>query len=216
MDSPMDPLQIRKTYQPVVEILGCPRCDTALLPVDDLTAGQPAKLTCPLCGFEQLADVIEVGNGYAFNPELQQQDAADSPIHLVESVTYDEDLALVDCPTLLDDPVFWALQDGVAPVASFGWVGDTGILGEDGYRLLLVVRCADLPEEDLFRVEFPEAVLADLAGLNEDRTIVLVSQRKGVFFPEAAEVYLEALREAGARPGERATVNTWVQLDNEA
>ncbi len=211
----MDPLQIKVTHSPDVEILGCPRCDTALLPEGSLPPGATAKLHCPLCGFEQLATVVEVGAPFAFNPDLQREDAAESPVHLVESVTYDEDLVLVDVPTLLEDPAFYALQDGVAPVDTFGWVGGTGILGAAGHRLLLVVRVTDLPEQDLFRVEFPAEVLPQLADLTEDRTIVLVSQRKGVFFPESGEVYLEAVKQAGAQPGQPASINTWVQLDNE-
>ncbi|HYF77260.1 MAG TPA: hypothetical protein VD973_09020 [Symbiobacteriaceae bacterium] len=210
-------MRIKLTAQPDVEILGCPRCDTALLPLGAWPRGGPAEAVCPLCGFTQPLTLVEVGDADPFNPEQQREDAATTPVYAVAGVTYDEDLALFDVPDLLDDPVFFALQDGVAPVASFGWVGGPEILGEPTYRLFLVVRVTGLPEgeDDLFRLEFPVEVRPQLAGLSEDTTVVLVSQRKGVFFAEAGEVYLQAMQDAGAQPGEPAAVNTWVALEDD-
>ncbi|MDF2628608.1 MAG: hypothetical protein K0R39_2439 [Symbiobacteriaceae bacterium] len=216
-------MQIKLTAQSDVEILGCPRCDTALQPQSAWPRGGPAEAVCPLCGFVQSLDIVEVGDAVPFNPEQQREDAAASPIYSVAGVTYDEDLALVDVPDLLDDPVYFALQDGVAPVASFGWVGGPGIRAgapetpaPSDYRLFLVVRVTGLPEgeDDLFRLEFPDDARAQLAGLNDDRTVVLVSQRKGVFFAEAGDVYLQAVRDAGSEPGEPVAINTWVALED--
>lgn len=210
----MTPIQLKITREPDVEILGCPRCDTALLSAD-LPHGGPGTLHCPLCGFTQPVEVVEVGgaDAFLFNPAAQAQDAAESPIHLAESIGIDEDLVLIDCPTLLDDPAFFALQDGVAPVITYGWVGGAGLMGSEEYRLFLVVRVSGQPEEDLFRVEFPALVREDLSAITPDRTVVLVSQRKGVFCPEAGEVYLDAVREAGGRPGDAVSLGLWVQLE---
>lgn len=209
-------MQIRLTSQTDVEIIGCPRCDTALQPQGAWPAGGPAEAVCPLCGWVQPLTIVEVGEGLPFNPRQQQEDAAESPVYQVGAVTYDEDLAIIDVPGLLEDPVFFALQDGVAPVASFGWVGGTGILGAEGYRLFLVVRVTGLPEgeADLFRVEFPPDVLPQLAQIDENRTTILVSERKGVFFAEAGDVYLEAVRAAGGAPGDAVAVNTFVALED--
>lgn len=210
-------MQVKLTAQPDVAILGCPRCDTALQPLGAWPRGGPAESVCPLCGFVQSLDLVEVGDAVPFNPEQQREDAAASPIYAVAAVTYDEDLALVDVPELLEDPVFFALQDGVAPVASFGWVGGPEILGQEAYRLFLVVRVTGLPEgeADLFRLEFPADVRAQLTELTEDRTVVLVSQRKGVFFAEAGDVYVQAVHEAGGQPGDPVTINTWVALEDD-
>lgn len=219
-------MQMKLTAQPDVAILGCPRCDTALQPLGAWPRGGPAEAVCPLCGLRQPLTLVEVGDAVPFNPEQQKEDAAASPIYAVAGVTYDEDLALIDAPELLADPVFFALQDGVAPVASFGWVGGPGILADlgtpapgdaAGYRLFLVVRVTGLPEgeDDLFRLEFPDHVRPQLAGLNDDCTVVLVSQRKGVFFAEAGDVYLQAVREAGGQPGEPVSINTWVALEDD-
>lgn len=211
----MESIRIRLTADPNAPVLGCPRCDTALLPEGEWPRGGPAKAHCPLCGWEQILAVVEVGEGFPYNPEQQQEDAAASPIYPVEAISYDEDLCLIEVADLLEDPAFFALQDGVAPVRTFGWVAGEGLLGGDGYRLFLVVRVADLPEQDLFRVEFPAERLAELARLTDDATVVLVSQRKGVLFAEAGEIYLEAVREAGARPGERVALNSWVTLEDQ-
>lgn len=211
----MESIRVRLTADPDAAVLGCPRCDTALLPEGDWPRGGPAKAFCPLCGWEQLVSVVEVGEGFPYNPDLQQEDVAESPIYTVDAIRYDEDLCLIESNELLEDPVFFALQDGVAPVRTFGWVAGEGLLGEEGYRLFLVVRVTDLPEQDLFRLEFPAERLADLARLTDDATVVLVSQRKGVLFGEAGEIYLEAVREAGAQPGDRVPLNSWVTLEDQ-
>lgn len=205
---------VKLTAEPEVEILGCPRCDTALQPLGAWPAGGPAEAICPLCSWVQPMTVVEVGEAFAFNPQQQREDVAASPVFLVAAVTCEEGLTLVDAPDLLEDPAFYALQDGVAPVAAFGWVGGSGILGEEGYRLFLIVRVRDLPEgeSDLFRLEFPPPVLPGLAVLNEETSMVLVSLRKGVFLAEAGDAYLQAVQEAGGRPGEAVPVNTWGAL----
>lgn len=212
----MAPVMVTLSNQIDVPILGCPRCDTAMLPAGDWPGQGAATARCPLCGFEQPVQVADPGNDIAFpyNAEQQRQDAAATPLYQVESVSFEEDLVLVDIPELMEDGAFFALQDGVAPVAEFGWAGGAGFMGDPHYRLILVVRVSDLPEENLFRVEFPAKTLPRLAELNEDHTFVLVSQRKGVFFPEAGEVYVQAMREAGARPGDQAPINTWVRLED--
>lgn len=210
-------MEVKLSARPDVEILGCPRCDTALLPSGSWPTGGPAQAVCPLCGYVQAVTLVEVGEGFPFNPEQQREDAAATPVYRVAAVTYDEDMTLIDVPDLLDDPAFHACQDGVAPIAFFGWVGGTGILGAEAYRLFLVARVTGLPEgaDDLFRIEFPADVLPQLAGLNEDRTVVLVSQMKGVFFAEAGDVYLQAVRQAGAEPGDAVAVSTWVELEDD-
>ncbi|MFZ5817341.1 MAG: hypothetical protein ACOY93_18920 [Bacillota bacterium] len=205
---------MRLTNDPDGPVLGCPRCDTALLPMGEWPRSGAAKAECPLCGWEELLTVLEVGEAFPFNPEQQREDAASSPVYPVEAITYDEDLCLVHVAGLLEDPAFFALQDGVAPVQYLGWVGGEGLLGDPNYRLLLVVRVQDQPERDLFRIEFPAERLADLAGLNDDQTMVLVSGRKGVLFAEGGEEYLEAVRSAGAGPGGRVRINTWVTLED--
>lgn len=211
----MDSLAIRLTNDLNGPVLGCPQCDTALLPEGEWPRSGAAKAYCPLCGWEQPVSLIEVGDGFRFNPALQREDAAASPVYAVESITYDEDLCLVNIPDLLDDPAFFGLQDGVAPVRSFGWVGGEGLLGEPGYRLFLVVRVSGQEEADLFRIEFPVEVLGDLARLTDEETLVLVSQRKGVLFAEGGEIYLEAIREAGAQPGDPVALNDWAALEDE-
>lgn len=213
----MDPIQVKVTAQPDVPILGCARCDTALLPLGEWPKGGPAVARCPLCSWEQPVELVEVGGESAvpYNRTEQEQDAEASPIYTVDSISYEEDLALIDIPELFEDPAFYGLQDGVSPVTVFGWVGGEGLLGAQEHRLFLVVRVAGQAGEDLFRVEFPADLLPELSRLNEDSTVVLVSQRKGVFFPEAGELYLEAVREAGGRPGEKCPLNTWVELEAE-
>jgi hypothetical protein len=212
----MTPLELKLTARPDVAVLGCPRCDTAMLPRGEWPKGGPAAVRCPLCGLEQPVDIVEVGSddAFAYNVEQHRQDADETPIYSIATLSYDEDMLIIDIPELLDDPAFFALQDGVAPVASFGWVGGTGLLGANGYRLFLVVRVTDLSDENLFRLEFPLERIPELGRLTEDHTVVLVSQRKGVFFPEAGDVYLQAVREAGGQPGEPVTINSWVQLED--
>lgn len=213
----MEAMQIRLTAEQHGTVLGCPRCDTALLPRGDWPRGGPATLRCPLCGHEQAVSIVEVGGDlFPYNLEQQQEDAAASPVYPVGAVRYEEDLCLVEVPDLLDDPAFFALQDGVAPVRNFGWVGGTGLLGTEGYRLFLVVRVSEQPEQDLFRLEFPAELRAELARLDEEQTMVLVSGRKGVLFAEGGEIYLEAVREAGAKPGDPVALNAWVALQDEA
>jgi hypothetical protein len=209
-------IQLKVTAQPDVAILNCPRCDTALLPAGEWPIGGPTEARCPLCGWQEPVEVVEVGDAFPYNPGQQREDAALSPVYAAAAITIDEDLVLVDIPGLLADPAFYALQDGVAPVRSFGWVGGSGLLGEERYRLFLVVRVTGLQEDDLFRVEFPPGLIAKLAVVKDDQTMVLVSERKGVFFPEAGEVYLQAVREAGGEPGETVVINTWVTLEDEA
>jgi len=209
----MDPLHIRVTTQSTDQVLGCPRCQMALLPREDLPRVGQAMLDCPLCGFEQLVSLVEVGEGFPFNLAQQREDIALSPLYRVDSIVYDEDLCLVDIPDLLDDPAYYALQDGVAPVESFGWVAGEGLLGQEGYRLLLVVRVKGELDDNTFRLEFPAEVLGDLARLADDETLVLVSQRKGVLFAEAGEIYLESVREAGGSPGEPLALNSWASLE---
>jgi hypothetical protein len=215
----MEPIHIQLTAAADTAILDCLRCDTALLPAGEWPSAAPTKLQCPLCSWEQPVEIVELGGEavFPFNIAEQQRDAEATPVYQVASLTVDEDLVLVDVPDLLADEIFFALQNGVAPVASFGWVGGTGLLGDEGYRLLLVVRVHDHPEEDLFRVEVPAALLGELSAITMDRTLVLVSQGKGVFFPESGEVYLQAIIDAGGNPGEPLSINTWVQLqDSEA
>lgn len=212
----METIRLRLTTDPDAPVLGCPRCDTALLPDGNWPRGGPAQARCPLCGWEQPVAVVEVGEAFPYNPDQQREDVAVSPVYTVEAIHYDEDLCLIEVADLMEDPAFFALQDGVAPVRSFGWVAGEGLLGGEGYRLFLVVRVSDLPEQDLFRIEFPAERLADLAHLSDETTMVLVSQRKGVFFAEAGEIYLEAVREAGAQPGDPVALNAWVALENQA
>lgn len=211
----MESLRLRLTADPNAPVLGCPRCDTALQPEGDWPRGGPAKAFCPLCGWEQLVSVVEVGEGLPYNPDQQREDAAASPVYTVASIRYDEDLCLIEVDDLLEDPAFFALQDGVAPVRTFGWVAGEGLLGEERYRLFLVVRVSDMPDQDLFRVEFPAERREELAHLTEDATVVLFAQRKGVLFAEAGEIYLEAVREAGAQPGAQVPLNTWVTLEDQ-
>lgn len=213
----MDPILVKVTTQRDVPILDCVRCDTALLPTGEWPKGAPAVARCPLCGWEQPVYVVDIGGEDAvlYNLAEQQQDAEETPVYAASDVAYEEDLALVTVPDLLEDSAFYALQDGVAPVAEFGWVGGEGIFGANGYRLFLVVRVAGQPGDDLFRVEFPVDMLPQLGRLTEDTTVVLVSQRKGVFFPEAGEVYLEAVAKAGGKPGALVPLNTWVQLETD-
>ena len=213
----MTVVHLKITREPEVGILCCAQCDTAMLPAADLPQGGPAALRCPLCGQQRPVEVVEVGGDQAFhfNPAEQQEDALASPLHLVESIGIDEDLVLVDVPTLLEEPAFVSLQDGVAPVVTYGWVGGTGLLGSEAYRLFLVVRVDAPAEEDLFRIEFPALARADLSAISVEKTVVLVSQKRGVFCPEAGEVYLEALKESGAKPGDAATLNLWVDLEEQ-
>lgn len=212
----VESIQVRLTPGQDGPVLGCPRCDTALLPEGDWPRGGSALARCPLCAWEQPVSIVEVGgDAFPYNPEQQREDAAISPVYPVGAIRYDEDLCLVEIPDLLEDPAFFALQDGVAPVRTLGWVGGEGLLSGAGYRLILVVRVLDQPEQDLFRVEFPPDRLAELARLDEEQTMVLVSQRKGVLFAEGGEVYLEAVREAGAKPGDQVALNTWVTLQDE-
>lgn len=205
-------LLLKITDSPEVEILGCVRCDTAVLPKGEWAKGGPAALRCPLCGMEAEVSVVEVGDGFPFNPAEQREDAAQTPVYRVTSVTVDEDMVLVTVDGLLTDPAFYALQKGAAPVASFGWVGGEGLLGEPGYRLFLVVRVADVDEFDLFRVEFPANLIPELRQVTDDRTIVLVSEQKGVLFPEAGDIYLQAVAEAGGKPGDSVTFSEWAEL----
>ncbi len=209
----MEPVRIRATTQADGDVLGCPRCAIALLPEGELPRAGHAKLICPLCGLEQIAVLVEVGEAFPYNLQQQVEDVAASPIYQVEAITYDEDLCLVDAPALLEDPAFFALQDGVAPVQSFGWVGGRDLLESPEYRLFLVVRVYGQPEADLFRLEFPSHLLPALARLGDDQTMVLVSQRKGVLFGEAGEIYLEAVREAGGAPGGPIPLNSWAALE---
>jgi hypothetical protein len=209
----VEPIRVRLTAEQEGQVLSCPRCDTALLPEGDWPRSGAGTALCPLCRWEQPVSIIEIGDGFPYNHQTQQEDLAASPIYRVASIQYDEDLCLVHVDDLLEDPAFFALQDGLAPVRTFGWVGGTGLLGEAPYRLFLVVRVSGLPEQDLFRIEFPAERLADLAHLSDDTTVVLVSQRKGVLFAEAGEIYLEAVREAGGQPGDRVPLNSWVTLE---
>lgn len=206
-------MNIKVTAAPDVSILGCVRCDTAVLPEGEWPRGGTAAVRCPLCGWRNEVTVVEVGAGDAFhfNPVEQRADAANTPLYRVESVDIEEDLVLIAAGDLLEDPAFFALQGGVAPISSFGWVGGEGLLGSEGYRLVLVVRVADV-EEDLFRLEFPTELIPRLAQVTDDRTVVLVSGQKGVLFAEAGEVYLQAMAEAGRQPGDQATLNEWVSL----
>jgi hypothetical protein len=211
----MAPLLVKVTAHPDVPILGCPRCDTALLPYGEWPKGGPATVRCPLCSWEQAVDIVEVGGGdeaFPFNPAQQLLDVEASPIYAATDITRDEDLILVDVPGLLEDPAFLALQQGVAPVSSFGWSGGPGLLDGDSYRLFLIVRVSDMPENDLFRVEFPAEVLFALGQITEENTVVLVSERQGVLFAEAGEVYLTAVKAAGGIPGSPVVLNEWVQL----
>jgi hypothetical protein len=215
----MAPLLVKVTAHPDVPILGCPRCDTALLPFGEWPKGGPAAVRCPLCSWEQEVDIVEVGGGeeaFPFNPAQQRLDLEASPIYAATDIARDEDLILVDVPGLLEDPAFMALQQGVAPVSAFGWAGGSGLLDSDGYRLFLVVRVTDMPENDLFRVEFPPELLPALGEVTEENTVVLVSERKGVLFPEAGEVYLTAVRAAGGTPGAPVVLNEWVKLEGAA
>lgn len=212
----MAPLLVKVTAHPDVPILGCPRCDTALLPYGEWPKGGPAVVRCPLCTWEQEVDIVEVGGGdeaFPFNPAQQLQDVEASPIYAATDIIRDEELIIVDVPGLLDDPAFLALQQGVAPVSEFGWSGGSGLLDAEGYRLFLVVRVSDMPENDLFRVEFPAGVLSALGQLSEANTVVLVSESKGVLFPEAGEVYLTAVKAAGGIPGSPVVLNEWVRLE---
>lgn len=207
-------MQVKVTGSRNVSILGCPRCDTAMLPEGEWPRGGAALLSCPLCGCQEEVTLVEVGGEelIRFNPAEQREDAANTPLYQVESVVVDDDLVLITVAGLLKDPVFFALQSGVAPVDCFAWVGGERLLGSDRYRLILIVRVVDLEGDDIFRIEFPADQIAGLAHVTEDRTVVLVSGRKGVLFAEAGEVYLQAVADAGRKPGEEVALNEWAQV----
>lgn len=209
----MDRITIRLTNDSHVEILGCLRCDTALLPVGNWLGGPAAPvLQCPLCNWEVAVDLSEAEDAFGLNPEEQRLDAGATPLYVAESVTVADDMVLIDVPGLLEDHAFHALQNGVAPVSAFGWIGGEGLFGSEGYRLVLVVRVSDLDEQDLFRVVFPAELAGDLALIDEERVVVLVSERKGVLFAEAGEVYLQAVRELGGKAGDRLTMSEWATV----
>lgn len=210
----MDRITLRLTNKRHVEILGCLQCDTALLPRDGWLNGEGAPaLQCPLCGWQVAVNLTEAPEAFAFHPGEQAADAAATPVYEADAITVaDEDMVLIHVPDLLADHAFHALQNGVAPVAAFGWIGGDALLGEEGYRLVLVVRVSDLEEQNLFRISFRAGLIDELAAITDERMVVLVSHGKGVLFAEAGEVYLQALRERGATSGDRVIMSEWATI----
>lgn len=222
-------LKVLLTQETDVSILNCPCCDTALLPA----AGDPPRpvrpaaawaqhpapvVWCPLCRYVEAAAPVAPGDPDAFrlNPDEQWADLEATPFYLVEAISVQDEVVLLDAPDLLDDPGFAGLQAGYSPAVAVGWAGSEGAgldpASPPGYRLFLVVQVAGEEATETFRLLITGELVGALAQFNPDRDLALVSQRKGAFLTEAAALYLQALAEQGARPGAPAELAAFATL----